>query len=74
MTKVKLTIRSASDKELNIAVIDLSIIVKEIDHATVYSLEDAVINAQFRVIPYLIIDGQVMADSVCDFEYKWSSD
>jgi len=37
-------------------------------------LDDAVLNAQFRIIPYLIVDGRVLIDSVCDFEYKWSSD
>lgn len=47
---------------------------KPIDHATIYSLNDAILNAQFRVIPYLIVDGRVMVDSVCDFEYKWSTD
>ena len=36
-------------------------------------MDDAVVNAQFRVIPYLIVDDEVMVDSICDFEYKWSS-
>jgi hypothetical protein len=25
------------------------------------------------MIPYLIVDDEVMVDSVCNFEYKWSS-
>lgn len=69
-----MTVKSATEDKLTIAVIEIQVIVKEIDHATIYSLDDAVLNAQFRVIPYLIVDNEVMVDSVCDFEYKWSSD
>jgi hypothetical protein len=48
-------------------------LVQEIDEVRIYSLDEAIINAQFRIIPYLIIDKEVMVDSVCDFEYRWVS-
>ncbi len=65
---------SAIEKDLiTIAIIELLVTVKPIDHTTIYSLDDAILNAQFRVIPYLIVDGRALIDSVCDFEYKWST-
>lgn len=47
---------------------------KPIDHVKLYSLEDALINAQFRIIPHLIVGGNALLESVCSFEYKWSTD
>ena len=48
--------------------------VKPIDHVNLYSLDEALINAQFRIIPHLIVDSRALLDSVCSFEYKWSTD
>jgi len=48
--------------------------VKHISHATIFSLDSAILNAQFRVLPYLIIDNRPLLDSTCDLQYKWVSD
>lgn len=52
----------------------MTVTVKPIDHVNLYSLDEALINAQFRIIPHLIVDGRALLDSVCSFEYKWSTD
>lgn len=49
-----------------VAIIDLTVVVKLIDNVAIYTLDEAIINAQFRVIPHLIIDQMVLLDSVCD--------
>lgn len=72
-TAVTFTITSG-DSNTKISVIHLIINIKPIDHVTIYSLEEALINAQFRIIPYLVVEGRVLLDSVCEFEYKWTSD
>lgn len=45
-----------------------------IDHVNLYSLDEALLGAQFRIIPHLIINGRSLLDSVCNFEYRWTAD
>lgn len=68
-----MTILNPQDNNRQIALIEIDVTSKKIDHATIVSIEDVVVNAQFRVIPHLIVDGKVLLDTVCDFDYKWTS-
>ena len=53
--------------------ISLHVETKNIDNIIIYSIDQAVVNAQFRVIPHLLIDGEVLLDSTCDLLYQWES-
>lgn len=65
--------QSATGKTV-IASLQLTVTVKPINHVNLYSLDEALINAQFRIIPHLIVDGRPLLDSVCSFNYKWATD
>jgi hypothetical protein len=39
-----------------VAMIELNVVVKPINKVVIYTLDEALINAQFRVLPHLIID------------------
>lgn len=59
---------------MKVAIIQLSVLVQSIDHVSLHSLDEALINAQFRIIPHLIVNGRVLLDSACTFDYKWKTD
>jgi hypothetical protein len=40
---------------------------------SIYTLDEALIGAQFRMIPHLIIDERPIIDSHCELRYEWTT-
>ena len=64
-TQLKFTVKEIKSSK-TLAIITINVNVTPIEKAVIYTLDEALINAQFRIIPHLLIDNVVLLDSVCD--------
>ena len=63
--QLKFTVKEIKSSK-TLAIITINVNVRPIEKAVIYTLDEALINAQFRIIPHLLIDNVVLLDSVCD--------